>query len=338
MRYALITGGLGFIGSHIARNLLENGFVDRAVLVDDFGSAVSPVGGEFVERRYQRLMGIEDRCIVERASVQHFAVLTGILMQYKPAYIFHLAGMPLASLQNASAEEAADGSVLSTNNLLTGCSLLVKRDGYRPDRFVYVSSSMVYGDFLYEPADEKHPLQPANIYGTMKLAGEVCTLGLARAFGIEASVVRLSAVYGPTDMNRRVSQIFIENAIKGEKLVIQGSDVALDFTYIEDAATGCVLAGTRKEAAGEIFNITAGQGHTLIEYAELLKEHFPDLTYQLGDQHPERPRRGALSIEKAKTRLGYRPAYSLQEGLRKYVAFLCSDKPTHYLHLLRPLS
>jgi UDP-glucose 4-epimerase len=137
------------------------------------------------------------RCDIERAQVQHFGVLTSILGRYRPVYIFHLAALPLASLQNSSAEEAVDGTVTSTNNLLTICTLLQEQGGYMPDRFVYASSSMVYGDFQYTPADELHPLKPRSIYGTMKLADEVCTLGLARSYGIKAS-----AHYDPEDYIR----------------------------------------------------------------------------------------------------------------------------------------
>ena len=321
MRYALITGGLGFIGSHIAKNLLNKELVDRVVLVDHYGSFVSPVGAGFVDQRRQRLAGIEHRCDIERAQVQHFGVLTSILGRYRPVYIFHLAALPLASLQNSSAEEAVDGTVTSTNNLLTICTLLQEQGGYMPDRFVYASSSMVYGDFQYTPADELHPLKPRNIYGTMKLAGEVCTLGLARSFGIKASVVRPSAVYGPTDMNRRVTQVFIDNAIAGEPLVIHGREDALDFTYVDDVADGFVLAATREEAVGEVFNITAGRAYTLVEYAELLKRYFPGLTYKVVERDGTRPKRGTLSIDKACEMLGYQPSHSLADGLSKYIAF-----------------
>jgi nucleoside-diphosphate-sugar epimerase len=321
MRYALITGGLGFIGSHIARNLLSKDLVDRVVLVDHYGSFVSPVHDGFVDRRRQRLAGIEDHCIIERAQVQHFGVLTRILSRYRPLYIFHLAAMPLASLQNSSAEESVEGTVTSTNNLLTICTLLRDQDGYTPDRFVYASSSMVYGDFRYTPADEMHPLEPRNIYGTMKLAGEVCTLGLARSFGLKAAVVRPSAVYGPTDMNRRVTQVFIDNAVKGETLVVHGRDDALDFTYVEDVADGFVLAATKDEAVGEVFNVTAGRAYTLVEYAEVLKRYFPKLTYEVVERDDARPKRGTLSIDKARQMLGYQPRHTLEEGLCKYIAF-----------------
>jgi nucleoside-diphosphate-sugar epimerase len=180
---------------------LRHDIADRVVLADHFGSAVSPLQSAFVDRRRLRLAGIEDRCLVERAQSHHFAVMAGLLHRYRPDYIFHLAAIPLASLQNASAEEAVEDTVLATNNLLTILAQMNAHDGYAPERFVYASSSMVYGDFQSNPADEQHPLCPRNIYGAMKLAGEVCTLGLARTFGLKASVVRPSAVYGPTDMN-----------------------------------------------------------------------------------------------------------------------------------------
>ena len=110
-------------------------------------------------------------------------------------------------------------------------AIQLKKDGYEPKRFVYASSSMVYGDFLKSPADEEHPTKPKEIYGTMKLAGEQVTKGLSRYFGIKSSIIRPSAVYGPTDMNRRVSQIFLEQAIKKQKISIQGFEEKLDFSY-----------------------------------------------------------------------------------------------------------
>jgi nucleoside-diphosphate-sugar epimerase len=326
MRYAVVTGGLGFIGSFIARELIKENHVDKVVLVDDFGGFVSPISHTLVDQRRARLQGIEDRVIVERAQVQHFPVMHHILQRYQPAYIFHLAALPLATIQNSTSDEAMDGSVLSTSHLLESCHLIKEACGYEPERFVYASSSMVYGDFQYAPADEKHPLMPRNIYGTMKLAGEVAALGLARTFGIKAAVVRPSAVYGPTDMNRRVTQIFIENAMAGKKLIIQGEDEALDFTFVEDIAHGFVLAATREEAVGEIFNITTGHAYTLLEYAKLLQNYFPDLTYEIQPRDKSRPKRGTLSIDKARKLLGFEPAHTLKDGVDKYVTFIRHGK------------
>ena len=243
-----------------------------------------------------------------------------LIRKYKPVYIFHLAALPLAQPDNIHTEEAVEGSVLSTSFLLESCHMLGEETGYRPERFVYTSSSMVYGDFEYDPADEAHPTRPKGIYGTMKLAGEHVALGLGRLYAIPCTVIRPSAVYGPTDMNRRVTQIFVENALAGEPLTIRGQDERLDFTYVEDTARGFVLAATHPAGAGEVFNITSGHAHTLVEFAEELKKHIPGLTYTIEERDSRRPKRGTLSIQKARDVLGYAPETSLADGVAKYVA------------------
>mgnify|MGYP001971164603 CR=1 FL=1 len=93
---------------------------------------------------------------------------------------------------------------------------------------------------------EDEDLNPKEIYGTMKLAGEIITKGLCSFYNIPYTIIRPSAVYGPTDMNQRVTQIFLEKALKGEQLKIQGKDEKLDFTFVEDLANGCILASTKK--------------------------------------------------------------------------------------------
>ena len=224
-------------------------------------------------------------------------------------------------------EEARDGSVVSTSNTLEILGALKDRDGYCPDRFVYASSSMVYGDFTSDTALETDPTNPKELYGTMKLAGEVLTRGLGNFYDIPWSIVRPSAVYGPTDMNRRVTQIFIEKAFRGEPLNVQGQDERLDFTYIRDIAAGFILAATHPKAIGETFNITCGQSRTLLEFVEILKTHFPQLEYEVTARDAFRPRRATLSIEKAHRLMGYAPQFPLEKGVADYVAFNREQHP-----------
>ena len=129
------------------------------------------------------------------------------------------------------------------------------------------------------------------------------------------------AVYGPYDVNRRVSQIFIENALLGKPITLYGGGLqALDFTYVEDAAEGIIKVLFHEKAEGEAFNITYGQGYTLRELADILLTHFSDLDVKVVEEEDVfRPKRGALSIEKAKRIIGYDPQISLEEGIRRYL-------------------
>jgi nucleoside-diphosphate-sugar epimerase len=325
--HALITGGAGFIGSHIAQHLLAKGHVDRVVLLDHFGRYTDSTRPGFTDYRAFRLKPIEDRIVIERGEAKFGALVLRLLNKYQPRYIFHLAALPLAKIGNLNAEEAREGSIDATCNFLETINELRQANGYRPERFVYASSSMVYGDFLIDPATEEHPTNPKEIYGTMKLGGEVVTRGLGGFFNIPYAIVRPSAVYGPTDMNRRVSQIFIEKALRQEPLNVQGADEALDFTYIKDIARGFVLAATEPKALGETFNITAGQAATLLDFVKCIKEHVPGVRYEVTERDAFRPKRGTLSIEKARKLIGYEPEYTLSKGVAEYVAFMREHMP-----------
>mgnify|MGYP001451245362 CR=1 FL=1 len=252
MRNALITGGLGFVGSFIARQLLREGHVDQVVALDHFGRYVSSLRPGFVDHRSARLVGIQDQIIVERGEAKYASVMMHLIARYEPEYVFHLAALPLAKIGNLIAEEAQDGSIRSTANLVEAIAARQRETKYRVKRFVYASSSMVYGDFVSETATEDHPTKPKELYGTMKLAGEIVAFGLGQYYDVPVSAVRPSAVYGPTDMNRRVSQIFIERAMAGESLNIMGADEPLDFTYVTDTANGFVLAGAKEAAVKEV--------------------------------------------------------------------------------------
>ena len=322
MTTVLITGGLGFIGTQIAQEMIRDNIVDKAILLDHYGGFINPLRSDFKDYRKYRLEGIENKVIIERGETRNSIIITKLIDKYRPDYIIHTAALPLAKIDNLNAAEAREGSVDSTAEILEIINHFKLKDGYCPLRFTYFSSSMVYGDFQSEVATESHQKRPKEVYGTMKLAGEVVTRGLSDFYGIPYTIVRPSAVYGPTDMNRRVSQIFIEKALNKQKIKVHGKDEKLDFTYIKDIAHGAILATIKKEGIGEDFNITHGRAHTLLDYVECLKYHFPDLDYEILPRDSFRPKRGTLSIEKASKLLGYEPQYSLKEGVNDYVEFI----------------
>ena len=317
----LITGGLGLIGSYVAKNFSNNKNVDKIVCLDHFGKYINPNKKNIKDYRSIRSKFIGKKLIVERGEAKFTSVINNILLKYKPKIIIHLAALPLAKLDNLNIEEAIEGSVESTSFILESISSLKKNLNYKFDRFVYASSSMVYGDFKKSVIDENHSTKPKEIYGTAKLAGEVITKGLCKFHQIDYAIVRPSAVYGPTDMNNRVTQIFLDKAIKNEMISVQGKDEKLDFTYVKDIAMGFYLAGTKPKGKNETFNITCGKAQKLIDYVKILKKYFPNLKYQILPRDEFRPKRGTLSTKKALRLLGYKSKYSLEKGLKEYVDF-----------------
>lgn len=325
-KIALITGGLGFIGSTLAKTLISKKIVNKCILLDNFGSFINPLKQSYYDYRQKRLIS-DKKFIIERGDASNSQITLKILQKYKPQYIYHTAALPLAKIENLNATEASIGSVEATRILIENLNFVISNQkNYKFKRFVYFSSSMIYGDFKFSNVDESAIAEPKEIYGTMKLAGEIITKGLCNYYNLDYTTIRPSAVYGPTDMNQRVSQIFIEKAIKGEKIYIQGKNEKLDFTYIQDLVDGVILASTNEKGANETFNITNGSGRSLLEFVKILKKYFPYLEYEVVERDNFRPKRGTLSIKKAKRLLGYTPNYTIEKGIKNYLQYLKENK------------
>lgn len=190
---------------------------------------------------------------------------------------------------------------------------------------------MVYGNFLRDskdniiPAKEEQTCNPIGIYGAMKLSGEHVVKVYHHRFNIPYTIIRPSAVYGPTDCNRRVTEIFLTNALNDKELVLDnGGRHRLDFTYAEDLAKGFFLAATHKKALGETFNMTRGEGYQIKELANIISKLVPNTKIVESNLSPYRPNRGALDISKATRLLGYNSQYSLKKGMKKYYEFVKS--------------
>lgn len=312
----LVTGGAGFIGSYVCRKLLEQKY--QPVVYDAFIQYVSPFESYYQKFLEFRFGYIKEHIIFERGDTRDKTNIRTVILKYKPEVIIHLANLPIADLSFDHPEEAIGSIINGTINILD-----VVREVDFVKRFVYISSSMIYGDFIEIPAPEDHPKRPKDIYGGTKLSTEILIEAYSRRYGIKYAIVRPSAVYGPTDVNRRVSQIFLENAVKGQKLILHGGgENILDFTYVEDTAEGIVLASLSPRGENEAFNITRGEGRTLLEYMNILRHYFPNLETEIKPMQWYRPKRGALCIQKAKELLGYDPQFSLEKGIELYVRFM----------------
>lgn len=112
-----------------------------------------------------------------------------------------------------------------------------------------------------------------------------------------------------------------------QKITIAGRDEKLDFTYVKDIARGFVMAALSPNGENQVLNITNGKAHTLLEYVECLKKYFPRLTYEITERDAFRPKRGTLSIQKAKNLIGYEPEFTLDMGIEEYVNFILQYHP-----------
>lgn len=314
-----LTGGAGFIGSFVARKLVEQG--DEVIVYDSFVNFIDPFKSHYEEYlKFRFDARTKEKIKFMRGDIRNKDRLLHALMEHKPEVVVHLAALPIATTSDDLTEEATEINLNGTVNLLEAIK-------HKPSvkRFIYTSSSMIYGDFEYKPADENHPKNPKGVYGATKLAGEILTQAFCKMYNKEFVIIRPSAVYGPTDANKRVTQIFVENALEGKPLTLHnGGESQLDFTYVDDLAEGFVRAIKTPEARNQLFNITAGNGRSLKELAEILKKLIPNtiIEYKEAPKDEKRPERGTLGIFNAKKLLGYEPKYQLEEGIANYVEFV----------------
>ncbi|MBI4064531.1 MAG: NAD-dependent epimerase/dehydratase family protein [Elusimicrobia bacterium] len=313
----LITGGAGFLGSHVARRLLDAGC--DVIVLDFFHQYIYPLAPSFLENMQYRHEVLLNGAQVIRGNINNKEDLRRQIIKAEPSIIIHLAALPLANVALWQTEEAFDSIVYATFNLadIVGDFTFIKK-------FVYVSSSMIYGDFETIPMPEDGRKNPKDVYGSMKLTGEILVKSLCRKHDVPYAIIRPSAIYGPTDNNRRVLQIFVENALTNKPLEVTNPQATfLDFTYVEDAAEGISLAVLSDKADNQEFNVTRGEGRSLQDAIDVLQKIFGQLEVRTKPENAKfRPSRGALDVSKAKKLLGYKPAHSLEEGLARYVDYV----------------
>jgi UDP-glucose 4-epimerase len=318
MSRILVTGGAGFIGSHTCAALAASGA--EVIAADPLRTySFSFEAHHWHGLRHRRDVLLRDATVVV-ASTENRDEMRRAMLDARPDYVLHLGALPLATVARVSADHAFESILRGTFNLL---EIALEVGTIR--KFVYVSSSMVYGDFTRVPMPETERTAPKDVYGGMKLAGEVLVQTFSRAAGLPYAIVRPSAVYGPTDMNDRIVQRFAECALWARPLTVADPDgTVLDFSYVKDVAQGLVKA-LLSPVENEVFNITAGEGRTLRELYDLLVGRWPDMPVEVSQPSDDfRPKRGALDISKARSLLGYEPEYPLERGLEEYLEFLTS--------------
>jgi nucleoside-diphosphate-sugar epimerase len=324
MKKALLIGGSGFIGHNLALALKLDGF-DVAVVdglqVNNLIS-LQDSRSEFTNRAFYVKVLEERLSLLRKAGIPIFVEdardyirLNRVVTEYKPDVIYLLAAVAHASRANKDPYSTFDHSFRTLENTLD-----ITRSLKNKPQLVFFSSSMVYGDFMAQTPNEETNCDPKNIYGSLKFGGEKLARAYSNVFDFPVTIVRPSALYGPRCISRRVLQVFIENALRGQDLIIKGDgQESLDFTYIDDLISGLKALTLNQKSYGQIFNLTRGRAQKLIDAAEIIKKQFPNVAVIFEPRDALNPERGTLDISKAKSLLGYSPSHDLTEGLKKYI-------------------
>jgi|TARA_B100001778_G_scaffold259213_1_gene219525 nucleoside-diphosphate-sugar epimerase len=305
----LITGGKGFIGSKIIEKLTHDGH--KVVSIDNHDTydiiSESDLKALMAWRtRNWNMDLVQDKI----GDVLDRDVCLNVFSS-RPDIVIHLATYPRAKIVDQDPIQGIPKVIGTTTNLLWHS---IK---FNVKKFVYISSSMVYGDFVDGTAEDSNT-KPKNIYGEAKLTGERLTKLFAKRDNLIYNIVRPSGVYGPGDLPDRVVSKFFDKAMKNETITLHNGDNKVDFTYRQDAAYGIIKAAT-SDVPNTSFNITAGNATSLRTLAEKIKKITGSASKieDIGD-HKLYPSRGTLDISRAKNLLNYEPKFTLEQGLQSY--------------------
>lgn len=311
----LVTGGLGLIGHNIVKKLKNQG---HKVIVYDNCTNYGIIPQEEIDYLIsQRKKVIGDVEIYEMDILQA-SMFDYLLPHHEIEAIIHLASFPRQKVVNAN---ASWGSTVMSQGLILLLEAAVK---HKVKRFTYASSSMVYGDFT-DYVTEDALCRPQGQYGILKLAGEWLVRDYTRKHGIEHTILRPSAVYGPLDVEDRVISKFLLTAMRGQILKVNGPNETLDFTYVDDAADGFVAATLSGRSANRTYNITKSHSTTLLAAAEMAVKLAGKGSIEVREKDADFPSRGALDITAARRDFGFDPKVDVDQGFQIYYDWLKFD-------------
>jgi UDP-glucose 4-epimerase len=310
----LITGGLGFIGHNVVAKLED---LEHDVLIidnmTDYGVIPNTELHQLIEERSSCISSV-----CHPYNITDGERLENVFRTFKPELVIHLASFPRQKIVNTT---PTIGAQSMTEGLLNLCELSSK---HGVKRFVYVSSSMVYGEYQ-DGTNEYAFCKPQGQYAIMKYAGELLVRDYGHKGSFDYTIIRPSAVYGPRDVEDRVVSKFFMAAMRDEVLTVNGATEKLDFTHVEDTAAGIVGASLSKQAAFRTYNITRGESRTLLEAAELITQIVGKGRIHLAHKDENFPSRGALSIASAQHDFGYKPTINIEEGFARYYEYLVNS-------------
>lgn len=314
----LVTGGAGFIGSHLVAALLDTKLsgleVSRVVVLDNFNDYYDPQ----LKRANAAELAESDRVTIVEADFCDTAAMAQLFAKHEFEHVIHLGGSPGVPYSVNHPAEVLHNNVQGT------LSLLEAARQHPVQRFLFSSSSTVYGQGAAAPFVEDAPLGvPASPYGVSKRAAELLGLNYARLHGVPFVSLRLFNVYGPRLRPELSLAAFTRAVLRSEPLKLFGDGSVLrDFTQVRDICSGIISAHTAPNVAGECLNLGHDQPVKIRDLIELV-EQAAGLTAKierLPARHEDLPLTHA-DLSKARRLLGYQPTVSIEQGVAEYVAW-----------------
>ena len=318
----LITGGLGFIGSNLARRLAGYG---NSITVMD--SLIPEYGGNL-----RNLHDIKNQITVSLTDVRDFTATRDLIKGHD--YLFNLAG------QTSHLDSMYDPITDLDINAKAQLSILEACRKYNPDiRIVFASTRQIYGKPRYLPVDEKHPRHPVDVNGINKIAGEQYHLLYQEVYGITSSVLRLTNTYGPRmrikDARQTFLGIWIRNLLEGKPVQVFGDGKQRrDYNYVEDVLDALLIAATENNAVGKVYNLGAPDPLSLEDTAKIMCQGIQVSDY-LMIPFPEE--RKAIDVgdficdySAFRNQFGWVPKVNFQEGIQLSIEYFRKEIK-HYL-------
>jgi len=321
----LIIGGAGFIGHNLALFLKKKKF--DVTIVD--GLNVNNL--DYLKKKYKEFANpiLTKKILINRLKLikrnkikiikldaRNYKSLSKTINNSKAEVIVHLAAVSHANKSNKDPFNTFDHSFRTLENSLDNA----RSRNNKIKKFIFLSSSMVYGNFKSPIVDEKTRCYPIGIYGSLKYAAEKLIIAYNQVFKLPYVIIRPSALYGERCISRRVGQIFIENALTSKTIEINGNgNEKLDFTYIDDLIQGIYQSIINSKANNQVFNLTYGNARRIKDLIKIIKKNFKNVKVVFKKRDKLTPYRGTLSTKKAKRVLNYNPKWPIEKGYQKYI-------------------